>query len=248
MLPRHAIFIFAAAAALAGCTGLKVQKTDTSHMVMSGMAIDSATYRTIGPYKRSLDAKMNEVIGFAPQPLVKASPENPLGNFFSDIMLAKARRLGMSDTSHTLAIFNNGGLRTNVPQGDVTVRTMFELMPFENELVLMQMKGGDLWRVLDGVAGKGGAPVSGLRFAIGKQKAYDVRVNGVPLDTNKIYTVVTSDYLANGGDKLFAGGKALPFTRTDLLLRDILIEYCREQNKLKKPLTAQTDGRISTAE
>lgn len=248
MFTRHAIFLCLAATALAACTGLKVQKTDTSHVEMGEMAIDSAAYRTIAPYKHSLDAKMNEVIGFAPEALVKSSPENPLGNFFSDIMLDKARRLGLSDTGSTLAIFNNGGLRTNVPQGEVTVRTMFELMPFDNELVMMEMKGGDLWRVLDGLAGKGGAPVSGLRFAIGKQKAYGVRVNGAPLDTNKVYTIVTSDYLANGGDKLFAGGKALPFKRTNLLLRDILIEYCREQNKLKKPLTAQPDGRISNAE
>lgn len=233
---------------LAGCKPLWVQRTEPAHIVVQEPAIDSATYRLIQPYKQSLDSQMNEVIGFAPEAMVKGSGETTLGNFFADAMLRKAKKLSGSDTNDLLAIFNNGGLRTNVPQGDVRVGTIFELMPFDNELVFMPLRGSDLARALDVVADKGGAPVSGVRFAMGKKKAYAITVHSSPLDTNKIYTVVTSDYLANGGDRLFAGGKPLPFSPGNCLLRDILMENCRELHKQQSPLKASLDGRISIAE
>ena len=189
---------------------------------------------------------MNEVIGFAPEALIKRSPESNLGNFFADALFIKAKQMPQTDTAHLIAMFNSGGLRTSVPQGEVHIRNMFELMPFENELVLMPLKGSQLLLVLNALADKGGAPVAGVRFKIIEHKAQDIVIHQLALDTNIIYTIATSDYLANGGDKFFNVEAPKNFTKTTLLLRDILIDYCKKLYQEKKPITGNVDGRIST--
>jgi 2',3'-cyclic-nucleotide 2'-phosphodiesterase (5'-nucleotidase family) len=234
------IFLFA-------CTHLKVQRTETQHTVISQPQIDSATYKFILPYKQSLDVKMNEVIGVAPVALVKSLPESNLGNFFADAMMQKALSIQNTDTANLVALFNTGGLRTSVPQGDVHVGNMFELMPFENELVLVPLKGSELLLVLNAIAEKGGAPLAGVRFVITNKKAEKVFVHQSSLDTAKVYTIATSDYLANGGDKFFAIESPKTYAKTKILLRDILIEYCKNLYKQNKPVTGVTDGRISIA-
>jgi len=244
---KYILLWLCAAFLVHACKPLKVQKTETQHTVMGDLATDSATYNFISPYKQKLDAAMSEVIGQAPEALVKQQPESNLGNFFSDIMLLKAQSLSQHDTSTLLALFNYGGLRTSIPQGDVRVGNIYEVMPFENQLVLVPIKGSELLTVLNALAEKGGAPVAGVRFEIAGKKAEQVFVRQIPLDTTKMYTVVTSDYLANGGDKFFTIDAPKSFSNTHVLLRDILIEYCRKLSKENKPITAKTDGRISIA-
>jgi 2',3'-cyclic-nucleotide 2'-phosphodiesterase (5'-nucleotidase family) len=225
-----------------------VQKTETKHAVIEqGTGVDSAIVKMIQPYKTPLDAKMNEVIGFAPEALIKKSPESNLGNFFADALYIRSLKVPNTDTAHLVAMFNSGGLRTSVPQGDVHVRNMFELMPFENELVLLPLKGSQLLLVLNALADKGGAPLAGLRFKIADKKATEVYVHQIALDTNVVYTIATSDYLANGGDKFFNVEAPKNYTKTNLLLRDILIDYCKNLYAQKKPVTRTLDGRISSA-
>lgn len=232
---------------VASCAHLRVQKTETQHTAIVNGSVDSATVHAISPYKQKLDSAMNVVIGFAPEALMKQQPESNLCNFFSDVMLRRAYSIANADTSAMVAVFNYGGLRTSVPQGTVRVGNMFEVMPFENQLVYFQMKGSDLLRVLTVVADKGGSPVAGLHLDIADKKPRNVSVHQIPLDTAKMYTVVTSDYLANGGDYFFTVAAPKNVTSTNLLLRDILIESCKELSKQNKPIAAKPDGRISIA-
>lgn len=243
--PKNIFYFIVALLGFSYCKPLKVQKTETQHVAINETAIDSTIYRAITPYKQKLDAAMNEVIGFAPEALVKKQPESNLGNFFSDIMLLKARSLPNVDTSGLVALFNYGGLRTSVPQGEVRVGTMFEVMPFENTLVLVPLKGKELQSILNALAEKGGTPLAGLRFEIADKKAAHIFIHQAPLDTAKVYTVITSDYLANGGDKFFTIDSPKNFTNTHILLRDILIEHCKKLHKENKQLVGVTDGRIS---
>ncbi len=236
---------------LISCTHWKVQKTETKHFAITEPEVDSQIVKMILPYKTTLDEKMNVVIGFAPEALIKKLPESNLGNFFSDAMYQRAMQIQNTDTAHLVAMFNSGGLRTSVPEGEIRVRNMFELMPFENELVLLPIKGSQLQIILNGIADKGGAPLAGVRFKIANHKAEDIFVHQIALDTNIVYTITTSDYLANGGDKFFNIETLIPITigvtKTNLLLRDILIDYCQNLYKQNKTITGAIDGRISTA-
>ncbi len=233
---------------LASCSKhLHVQQTKPQHYAITDNAVDSQLIKTIQPYKQSLDAKMHEVIGSAPVALTKKTPESNLGNFFAEAVFARVKRLPNVDTLNTFAMFNNGGLRTSVPQGDIMVGSMYELMPFENKLVVVPLSGERLLKLLDFIAEKDGAPVAGIRFTIADKKAKDITINGKAFDVTKNYFVATSDYLAGGGDKFFTTDENKDMLKTEVLLRDILIDYCKQMTKQNKPVIANTDGRIQYA-
>jgi 2',3'-cyclic-nucleotide 2'-phosphodiesterase (5'-nucleotidase family) len=226
---------------------LYVQQTQPQHFIINDNAVDSQTVNTIQPYKQSLDGKMHEVIGTAPVALTKKTPESNLGNFFAEAVFKTVRAVPNVDTVNTFALFNTGGLRTSVPQGNVMVGSMYELMPFENKLVILKVSGDRLSKLLNFIAEKDGAPVAGIRFIIADKKAKDIFINGNPFDINHTYYVATSDYLAGGGDKFFSADENNSMVKTNILLRDILIDYCKDLTKQNKPVTATIDGRIQYA-
>jgi 2',3'-cyclic-nucleotide 2'-phosphodiesterase (5'-nucleotidase family) len=243
--------VVATAFVLLSCSSSKhlaVQDTQTKHYAITDNTVDSSIVKTIQPYKQTIDGKMHEVIGTAPVALTKKTPESTLGNFFSEAVFQKAKTLTNVDTANMFAMFNNGGLRTSVPQGNIMVGGMFELMPFENKLVVIKVSSDRLLKLLNFIAEKDGAPVAGIRFIINDKKATDIFINGKPFDATKTYYVATSDYLAGGGDKFFTAGENKDMVSTELLLRDILIDYCKGLNKQNKPVTATLDGRIQYAQ
>ncbi len=243
--------VVAIAFALASCSSpkhLAVQDTQTKHYAITDNTVDSSVVKTIQPYKQTIDGKMHEVIGNAPVALTKKTPESNLGNFFAEAVFQKAKTIANIDTTNMFAMFNNGGLRTSVPQGNIMVGGMFELMPFENKLVIIKLTSERLHQLLDYVAEKDGAPVAGIRFVIKDKKATDIFINGKPFDAVKNYYVATSDYLAGGGDKFFSAGENKDMLATDHLLRDILIDYCKNLTNQNKPVTATLDGRIQYAQ
>ena len=226
---------------------LSVQQTNSQHVIVNDNAVDSQLVKIIQPYKQSLDGKMHEIIGTTPVALTKNTPESTLGNFFAEAVFDRVKHLPNVDTVNTFAIFNTGGLRTSVPQGNIMVGSMYELMPFENKLVLVKVNSDRLLKLLNFIAEKDGAPVSGIRFTIADKKAIDIFINGKPFDVNTTYYVATSDYLAGGGDKFFNADENNIIIKTDILLRDILIDYCRNLSKQNKPVIANLDGRIQYA-
>lgn len=238
-----ALFLLAAC----GSKHLAVQQTTPQHIAVNNNAVDSQIVKTILPYKQSLDGKMLEVIGTTPTALTKNTPESTLGNFFAEAVFDRVKHLPNADTVNTFAMFNNGGLRTSVPQGNIMVGSMYELMPFENKLVVVKLNAERLIKLLNFIAEKDGAPVAGIRFTIKDKKAIDITINGKPFDSATTYFVATSDYLAGGGDKFFTTGENSDMLKTDLLLRDILIDYCKNLYKQNKPVIANLDGRIQYA-
>ncbi len=204
---------------------------------------DTTIVRIIAPYKLAIDSKMNRIIGISEKNLVKGDPEGLLGNVVSDICKSTIEaKLG-----HNIdfVVLNNGGLRAPIPKGEITVRHIYELMPFENELVAINIKGKDVYNVLEMVALKGGMPVSqGFKMAIKEGKINAMSIDGKPWDMEKEYWVGTSDYLAAGGDK-FDFTKSKYTKKTGLLIRESIVTYCEELFKKGKSLTTTIEGRIT---
>ena len=116
-------------------------------------------------------------------------------------------------------------------------------MPFENELVILTASGEDVKKIYNFIASKGGAPVSGLQMHFKDSTVTNVIINNLPFDSTKTYHVLTSDYLANGGDSFnfFIG---LPRQSVSLKVRDALIFYLEEQTKKNKQISTEIDGRM----
>ncbi|GAB4134377.1 MAG: 5'-nucleotidase [Bacteroidia bacterium] len=211
--------------------------------------IDSATIIILDPYKTELDKIMNEVIGVSTtaMPKERDKSESLLGNWVSDISLIKTNSVYKPSDGQPaqMALFNYGGLRTSLPAGEITRGKIFELMPFENELVVLTITGAKMQELLKYLAYTGGQPVAGIQLGILPDKTPGKAViGGVPFDPGKNYKVVTSDYLAAGGDKMNFFNEPLNRENTGLKIRDAIIEFCKEETAKGKKLNASLDGRI----
>jgi 2',3'-cyclic-nucleotide 2'-phosphodiesterase (5'-nucleotidase family) len=205
-------------------------------------AQDSALSRLLQPYRDSVDRSMSQVVGAVDKTLEKKQPEGTLGNFMVDAFYYGGEKA--FGVHPDLAILNYGGIRlTQLPAGPVTRGKVFELMPFDNLLVLQRVPGNVLQQVLDHIAGAKGWPVHGVSMEIRDGKAANVLINGAPLDPAKVYTLVNSDYVATGGDNA-AMLKAIPFQSTGYLMRDALFDYIRYLKSEGKNISANEEKRV----
>lgn len=197
------------------------------------------------PYRQKLNQTMNEVLVRLPQALDKRAPECALDDWLADALLAQAaQRYGKPiDVAH----LNYGGIRNGLPAGNVTTGNVFEVMPFDNQLVVLTMTGAQLKQFLDYFAAHDDAlVVGGVRVTLHDKTVRAVQfTNGRALQPDQTYTVAMSDYVANGG-----GGADFLRTITkrdnvNYLIRDALIEYLRSQGQSGQPVNPQTDGRIT---
>lgn len=211
--------------------------------ISNEVAVDSSVIRYYSPFKQKMEAEMNKVIGTASSELEKSSdPETSLGNFFSDAILAEARKIDPAiDISFPTT---KGGIRNSISKGNITVANIFELMPFDNEIIILKLSGAGVQKIVDFLAASNGQPVSGIRMKVADKKAFDVTVAGKPLDLNRDYIIATSDYLANNGDDQSSLANPLERRSTGKLIRNALMDYVAEQTKNGKPITPLIDGRI----
>lgn len=185
---------------------------------------DHSILEMIAPYKAELEKEMGRFLCQNELELTKGKPESTLTNWFADALMD----IGKShfDMSPSFAVQNYGGIRRGeLPKGPVTVGLVYELMPFDNELVLLEMNGQQVQSFCNRMAQSGGWPISReLRFEIDHDLAKDVTINGESLSDDKKYYVVINDYIASGGDGLEML-KTVPQTKNGLLIRDGMINY-----------------------
>lgn len=233
---------------LSNCSANKISKKEEQHYIINTNQVDSSAYYTILPYKQNMDKTMTEVIGFVETPLTKEQPEGNLGDFVCDLLFKQCKKYAGKDSSLINGvILNNGGLRTSIPEGNLTVGKVFELMPFDNELTLVEMTGEKTNDMLNYIAAAGGMPIAGIRMEISGGKAKNAIINGVPFDINKHYYFISSEYLTSGGDKMDFFKGAVKNTPLKKLIRDAILEYCRSEQKSGRKINVKIDGRISVS-
>lgn len=204
--------------------------------------VDSSIEKEIEPYRKELEKSMSGVLAVANKDLPKAKPESLLGNLLADASLKMAAIYTKS--SIDVGIMNYGGIRVpSISKGPVTLGNVYEVMPFDNFLVVLELDGKTLQEVFHKIASGGGWPISGASFKIIEGKALEVKVNNDDLVETKIYRVAISDYLANGGDNLSLL-KGIPQENTNVLLRDAFIAYFELLHSEGKKLDAQIENRI----
>jgi 2',3'-cyclic-nucleotide 2'-phosphodiesterase (5'-nucleotidase family) len=204
----------------------------------------------IKPYRDKVNADMTEVLCLSSEAMYGGRPESPLTNFCADLTLEESNRFCAEKSPQIkidVSMINRGGLRIPLPKGEIKTMTMFELMPFENEIVFLKLKGETMLAFVNHLAERGGEGVAGLRFGIKADKALQPEIGGKPLDPAQTYWLVTSDYIANGGDGSDILSKAIDRIDTGIKARDMFIQYFKRMGKEGKTVTAKTDGRIYDA-
>ncbi len=229
---------------MAACTATKQSTTLNykGYRIEKQTQVDSSIIKLLMPYADSINKTMNNVIGFSTRGLTKRQPESELGNFLTDAIKEMAeKKFGKKVDA---AFINFGGIRSYIPKGDITTGKVYELMPFDNLIILQDLKGSTLKLFLDKMADRGGVPQSGLKFQLKEKKAINILVDGKPLEMNANYTIANSDYIANGGDDCDML-RSIPQQNKGYLMRDAFIEFIKQKTKEGKAIDWKTDGRVT---
>ena len=193
--------------------------------------IDSTVLAIITPYQNAIETEMNEVLCISSVEMKKGKPESLLGNFVTDLCLNYA-------DAH-VCVMNSGGLRSSLPKGNITRSDIYTLMPFENELVVLELDSESFKGLVDYITKRGGEPFSGMTLKA-SSKGYDIEEVSRMEDYfdfnkgNKI-RVLTSDYLANGGDKMWFF-KDKEQNKVGIKLRDAIIDHCSKSDTISSKL------------
>ena len=219
-----------------------------NHLVTdTTMIIDSQLVQLIAPYKIKLEKNISRIIATSNEEMVKGRPESKLTNFLGDLLLEEGKRYLKENGKKIepdISFFNYGGIRTFIPKGEITVGKIFELMPFENEMVFLQLSGEQIQEFLNLIASNGGESLGGTRFVISNNQAIDIKIGNEDLVPEKDYWLVTNDYIATGGDGLTMLLQHKSFINSNILIRDAIISYLDREYGSEKKIQGVLDGRI----
>ncbi len=215
--------------------------------VDSTLVADTLLANYVDPFREDIDKQMNRVIGYSEKELVAYFPESPLSDFVSDIIQERAHdylTANNADTLPLITLMNIRGLRASLPQGEITVRNIFEVMPFENQIVVLTLSGNSIKEFFEHISATNGEGISGARLEIKEKKIKKLTIGGKPLDVNKIYYLATSDYLANGGDYFSMIINPIKREMIGSKIREAIIEYIEGLTEKGDKAVCEIDGRV----
>ena len=231
---------------------VKARVTET--LIDSSIPDDPTLDQTLAAYAPKVRA-LDTIIGRLRGELRKGGMgAGSLGNFVADGMRAQASaRLGKRID---LAIMNGGGLRRNsISEGELRARDIFELLPFENALVTLDLSGEQILKLL-GVVVSSREAQSGVRltYIIKADKSSqletamlrDEKGQEKAIDPNATYTIVTIDYLLNvGGERYSVLREGRNTKPTGITLRDAVMDYVKSETVAAREIKPRLDDRFT---
>ena len=199
---------------------------------------DTQYLQSLAPIKEDLEKQLGAPIGYAPEALTVNRPECTMLNWACDALLAIAQKQCPNPVD--MAVVNIGSMRCEWAAGEITFRNVFELMPFDNELVVLTLTGEEIHRLCEIVATNNGEGMAGLRLKARNGKVLQVEINCKSLEKDKTYTVATSDYLSQGNDGMLPLKNHIQCWNSEEKIRDLYIEYIKQV----KVVQAKVDGRM----
>ncbi|SHI94602.1 5'-nucleotidase C-terminal domain-containing protein [Pseudozobellia thermophila] len=188
----------------------------------------------VAPYRDRVDEVLDSTLAYAPNPISKTDGtyNTTAGNLMADIVLSEANPIYKARTGHEIdfVLLNHGGIRSGISKGSITSRTAYEVMPFENSIVVAELGGKSVLKLVDYLRDSGRAhPISGLQIVLDRDhQVKTVKIQGQDFDEDKTYRVATSNYLLSGGDSMFFFKDATEVVDTDYLIRNAMIDYFKK--------------------
>ncbi|WP_347922154.1 5'-nucleotidase C-terminal domain-containing protein [Pontimicrobium sp. SW4] len=192
----------------------------------------------IKPFREHVNSDLDSVLAYSLDTYSKTDGElnTAIGNFMADAVKEMANPIFKARTGNDIDIvmLNHGGIRSILSKGDITSRTAYQIMPFENSVVVTDLKGTSVKEMISYLQkAKRAHPISGMSIKLNRDfELLDAKIKGEAIDDNKTYYVATNDYLYNGGDNMsfFRQGDSL--YKLDYKIRNILIDYFKKVDTL----------------
>ena len=188
---------------------------------------------------------LKEVVGHSARLLVniRTEPDLPLGNIVADALREKGS--SYFKVPMDFAISNYGGIRNPLPEGAILMDDVEAMFPFKNYMCYAKVRGSNLQRLLEQLAKtQAFQAVSGCKVKVKAHELVEAEVGGEPIDPNRLYNVATIDFLLSGGDGIAIGALAEDVVLTDVLVKDVMLEYFQKMEAEGKVIDGQKDGRV----
>lgn len=230
----HLICFFVAASLLLSCESTTYETTEIEgkNIAIGNQPIlDESIEEFIAPYRQQIDKEMNKVLAFAPNSMFKTDSRlnTAIGNMMADAVMDLGKPLVAKTEGEEIdvVLLNFGGIRAGINQGNITTRTAYEIMPFDNQLVVVKLAYPEMQALVDYlVERKLAHPFSGMKLVLDKDgEFHSLEIVGQSLDEEKTYLVATSDYLLTGGDQMSFFENNQGVIETNYKLRNLFIDY-----------------------
>lgn len=198
--------------------------------------------------KKELGKKTEEIIGFCPVELSNFIPQSPLSNFLTDALVELGNEYSHNNglDSVDFAILNTGGIRTSLRAGNITIGNLYEISPFENYIVIVEIKGSEVSKIFKRFTSKKCEPTSKqVNISYLGDYVYKVQFDGQAIDPEKTYRMVTIDFIANGGDGILKDIEIGNVVHTGIMGRNGYINYIKKLNAKGQSITAEIDKRVN---
>lgn len=195
-----------------------------SHQSVVDTAPDTVLLKQLQPYRDTLVQEFSAYVATSPVDLVISRPGSNLMNWCADAVLS-SQTANKRFSEPVICLLNTGGLRSSFGAGKLTLADFYKLMPFDNRVVWIHMPVSKITDIENYLTQSGGEPIANCAFKNGNLDIPNL------LPNHEFIWVLTTDFLANGGDKMnfFLG---LEKEETPILLRDILIATAYQQDTL----------------
>lgn len=187
-------------------------------------------------------ADLKSVVATCPEGMPREYPECELGNWYIDyLMQFTEKKVGRKVD---FGLTNFGGIRVDMPRGDVLKDDIYSMFPFKNKLVYLELAGRDIRVILDQLAATNWQVVGGGQFVVKDGKLLSATIGGQPLDDGRVYGVATISFLLSGGDDIYMAKNAKRQIILDEYILDVIYPHVLELTREGKPLSYHKDGRI----
>lgn len=188
-------------------------------------------------------ARVKEVIAYSTDAMEVSYPESALSDWFVDLLMSKTEKLAGKRVD--MGIVNFGGIRIDMPQGDIILDDMLSMFPFRNQLVYVEHSGKQLRNILEEMAAGRFEVLGGVRVVAEGGRLLSAEIGGEPIDDDRIYGLATISFLLEGGDGLSLSENAVSVTAfEDVDIIDAVLEYVYAETAAGRPIEYKTDGRV----
>ena len=200
----------------------------------------------IAPYKENVEKQLSTILSYNKNTMFKSDGDlnSAIGNMMADYVFEETNALLQKRSGQQLdmVLLNYGGIRAGMTEGAVTLQTAFEIMPFENEIVVLELSFEQMQQMLVYLQkAKTAHPVSGVTIEFDKNyQLQNFLIQGEKLHPEKTYFIATSDYLKDGGDGMNFFEGALQEIAMDYKIRNLLIDHFRKTDTI----AYKADGRF----
>ena len=188
-------------------------------------------------------APVKRVVGYSPEAMVRSYPECALSNLFIDTVMAATEKA--SGRKVDIGVANFGGIRVDMPKGEILEDDIMSMFPFKNTIVYVSLKGKDIRAFLESMAAGRFQVLGGVRVVAEGGRLVSAEIGGEPIDDERVYGLATISFLLNGGDDLFLARNAieiLEFPEADIY--DVIMAYIEGETAAGRPVVYKADGRV----